>query len=517
MAYQSSTQRLPPVRRRSSGACQDTRQSKWPCETTFSTLSVSPDSIYPPKPNPFEPPRYVTRMPGGVGGAAPRDAPLSRSLTRSGPSGPFRTKLRPAAWYDKASQGSSAVITCTHLRLCCLNEYELIRKYRCQDCGDVMMCVCDEDIGSHFLSHQLSHGVELETQRRVAVTLGFQPDVCRECRGLPSQAFPVAAGPGRTSKIRRYYWRELAFQTMERFEAWAASHDPGDRTPASDAEARQRIEREVLEELKALHATSPKYTYSEESQEQIIRKYAVEVIRLDGAYVRRAGAKDAMILDEGVPVGVEMFVQSHFQRLGFETLVVESVPFHVVFGVFMWLVIQDPADPRVRTIAFGDRNTFDQGKRGEQIWTQLPDDFGTRSYGKRRAKEIDRHLSSGMHERGELQWLFDYWLSDSAALRQYLWAHRQEAVDTARKLIDILPARSIAIVLRYLVGHYWGRYVGWPDLLVYRGEEFFFAEVKSSGDKLSEDQKRWIRDNHEMLRFPFKLVKVHRAATVDLS
>src|ERR1700758_2695927 len=31
------------------------------------------------KPNPDEPPWYVTRMPGGVGGVAPRGVPLSRS------------------------------------------------------------------------------------------------------------------------------------------------------------------------------------------------------------------------------------------------------------------------------------------------------------------------------------------------------------------------------------------------------------------------------------------------------
>jgi RNA-directed DNA polymerase len=32
--------------------------------------------------NPVEPPRYVNRMPGGVGGAAPRGVPLSRSLAQ---------------------------------------------------------------------------------------------------------------------------------------------------------------------------------------------------------------------------------------------------------------------------------------------------------------------------------------------------------------------------------------------------------------------------------------------------
>ena len=33
--------------------------------------------------NPVEPPWYVNRMPGGVGGAAPRGAPLSRSMAKN--------------------------------------------------------------------------------------------------------------------------------------------------------------------------------------------------------------------------------------------------------------------------------------------------------------------------------------------------------------------------------------------------------------------------------------------------
>src|SRR5271165_5877461 len=70
-AYQSSEQRLPPVRRRDSGACQDTRQSKRPYATTTSIQSVSPDSMFRARLNPVEPPWYATRTPGGVGGAAP--------------------------------------------------------------------------------------------------------------------------------------------------------------------------------------------------------------------------------------------------------------------------------------------------------------------------------------------------------------------------------------------------------------------------------------------------------------
>jgi hypothetical protein len=50
---------------------------------------------------------------------------------------------------------------------------------------------------------------------------------------------------------------------------------------------------------------------------------------------------------------------------------------------------------------------------------------------------------------------------------------------------------------------------------LYRDDEFFFAEVKSSNDKLSNDQKRWIRDNYELLKLPFKLVKIHKTGVVE--
>src|SRR4051794_20348808 len=78
-AYRSSGQRLPPVHRPDTGACQDIRPSKRPCATTTSTQSVSPDSMFRRRLKPVEPPWYATRTPGGVGGAAPRGAPLSRS------------------------------------------------------------------------------------------------------------------------------------------------------------------------------------------------------------------------------------------------------------------------------------------------------------------------------------------------------------------------------------------------------------------------------------------------------
>ena len=192
-------------------------------------------------------------------------------------------------------------------------------------------------------------------------------------------------------------------------------------------------------------------------------------------------------------------------------LELESVPFHVLFGNMMWLVIQDIVDPQVRIVSFGDRRSFDDKQPREMVSTHLPDDFGSKGYGVRQSKTIQEHFEQ-MLDDGDLHWLFDYWLGPSEGLRQYLWAHREADIERARKLIDILPGDTIKTILLYLIGGYWDRYLGWPDLLLYRKNEFKFVEVKGSRDKLSEDQKRWIADNHDLLGLPFVIAKIHRSA-----
>jgi hypothetical protein len=92
-------------------------------------------------------------------------------------------------------------MTCLHETVQCVNPFELVRKYRCEGCSQVMMCACDRETGERFLAHQLGEGCVLETQERVPVTLGLVEGVCRECRGLAPEPHPMAAIPGRTSVV----------------------------------------------------------------------------------------------------------------------------------------------------------------------------------------------------------------------------------------------------------------------------------------------------------------------------
>ncbi len=373
------------------------------------------------------------------------------------------------------------------------------------------MCACEEIFARCFLPHQLSYGIEWDTRRRVPVTLVFQKGICNKCRSLPEEAHPKAPTYGRSSKIHRYYWREIAFETIRRFGKWTENEGGTDWLKARQKHqaAYHSIERNVIEEIKDMHRHSPKYVYQEDSQDQVLTKHQVEIVRLDATYVRTSDRRVAISYGDKL-VSSEEFAAYHFEELGYKVVFTESRPFHALFGVFMWLLIQDPGDPEIGLVSFGDRVAFEQGIEGKSIRTFLPQDFGTPGYGLRRAVAIEKHFTFLPKEKEELFQTFDYWVEHSADLRQYLWVHRSQDVIKAREIISILPAAVTRQILKYLIGDYWKRYCGWPDMIVHNKDEFFFAEVKSSKDKLSEHQKNWIRGNSTKLHLPFKLVKIHK-------
>jgi hypothetical protein len=105
-----------------SGVCQDTRRSKRPSATTTLIHLASPDSTFRPRLNPVEPPWYETRMPGGVGGAAPKAPPipiihpsqtLGRALqmTRDGRNRNSRFGMRNGASRRSSPPGAGAMIS----------------------------------------------------------------------------------------------------------------------------------------------------------------------------------------------------------------------------------------------------------------------------------------------------------------------------------------------------------------------------------------------------------------------
>lgn len=398
--------------------------------------------------------------------------------------------------------------SCDHLNVECINPYELIRKYRCETCSEIMMCSCEKERGERFLPHQITQGCILETQQRVPVTGGFQDSVCPECRGNRPIHAPKASMLGATSKVSRYYWREIQMETTKRFYDQRTDLDPcsWEDSEFSYPEERAKIEKDVLAEIKEMHRENPKYTYTEKSQSEILEETGTEVILVKGEYLPRQGRKAVLRGKEGEK-SVEEFATEYFSDKGYSVEVTESVPFHVIFGVYMSPVIQDPSDPLVSAVNFGDRNDFDTSDQLPQlIETLLPSDFGTAGYFSRRGEKILQHIS----KLRNMADLYQDWLANSEGLRQYLWAHRPQDVSTAGKVVQCLSDEELKKVLLYLSRNYWANFCGWPDLLVHKENESIFVEVKSSNDKLSEEQKNWLLGNAEYMRFEAIVFKVGR-------
>ena len=251
----------------------------------------------------------------------------------------------------------------------------------------------------------------------------------------------------------------------------------------------------------------PKRSKLKESSSGIINEAGVEVIGLTASYATNSGRR-AMIMDGAEPCVAEEYACRYFKRLGYTATRLENPPIHVLFATLMWPVIQDPSDRRRRMIGFADRQAYDAGIQAKLIWFRMPTDFGKPEYAMRRAEHINRHMAILAAERRDLRLLFDQGLGPSSDLRNYLWAHRPDHIEVARQLLGVMPADTLLEVLGYLIEHYWGRRAGWPDLLVYRRKKFILVEVKSARDKLGAAQQRWIRDNHERLHLPFRLVKI---------
>jgi Holliday junction resolvase-like predicted endonuclease len=255
----------------------------------------------------------------------------------------------------------------------------------------------------------------------------------------------------------------------------------------------------------------PKYSLETESEAAFLSRIPVDIVELR-AVVQTGGN---VMREDGTSCSPEIFAAEWLAQEGYSTIKCESTPLHALFAVLLWTLIQDYTDPLVRDVMFGERQSFElTGQSNQQIWTGLPEDFGGAGYAKRRAVDIEEFFEKFLQgDSRDLLFAFDIGVDGSYGLRQYLWAHRDDDLARARQLLSVVPPVYTRRALRYLLNDYWHHYLGWPDLFAWRSNEFLFVEVKLSRDKLSDEQRLWIAKNSDTLKFPFKILKIHKHAT----
>lgn len=178
-------------------------------------------------------------------------------------------------------------------------------------------------------------------------------------------------------------------ETSRRFMDWASASGYSDLQLArrENQGKYEEIVAEALMYIKKLHKEDPKYEYEEKSQSQVISEQHVDVIDLKGTYTRAEDGSLAIERDDTL-LSPEQFVMRFLEEQGYSSVFAESIPFHVLFGVLMWPLIQDPADTKLQLRGFGKRGATAAG-REEVINTLLPPDLGAPGYFTRRKPAIE--------------------------------------------------------------------------------------------------------------------------------
>lgn len=209
-------------------------------------------------------------------------------------------------------------MTCRHPHPECLNHYEIIRKYKCSDCGGVYICSCERDFSSRFLPHQVRFGRPIETQGHVPLD-AFADNMCTECRGLHEEPHPKAAIYGVKGKVERYYWREI-FKTYCRLlsEHFGEELPPEAVVNNKLSPVTRELRRKALAHWQQMHKTAPKYDTREGTEAAFLKEVSVPVRELMGTMFKLSASANKSG-SGGVPMG------RWFRGLGWSPEAIEDI------------------------------------------------------------------------------------------------------------------------------------------------------------------------------------------------
>lgn len=388
-------------------------------------------------------------------------------------------------------------MVCSHISVECLNQYEYFRKFRCENCGAILLCECELVLAETFLPHQAFIGHEYGTGKRIPVTgIGR---VCAECTGGADLSFPRAEGHGQGGKVDRFYWHEIFKSYCEAVLAHC-----GGQFPFRDILDFEVVHPEIARQLKQQarkfwqdrHKRSPKYNTKERTQAELLNHISVPVRELQCEYrqiERETQTIGQWVAASGELVSVERVAQESFQAQGAIALACERRLISVWIATFLGIPIQDSGDPlsqiamRHSTIGWSMKN-----RKTPLIKFRMSTDFGSEHYYERRADVLNRCINE-LRVAADPVALYDELLPCTELIRDYLWVADNRAVELGRRALGVIPQRIVAEAVSWAIQHFWDRQPGWPDFLVIDNKGFKFAEVKSPLDRLSQAQMKWFQ------------------------
>jgi hypothetical protein len=341
--------------------------------------------------------------------------------------------------------------------------------------------------------------------------------MCAECRGEKEEAHPRAAIYGQKGKIARYYWREIFKTYCEYALEWL--HQNSEQVKdilefqAKFPEEAKEFKRKARKHWQTVNKQNPKYDLKEKTESEFLSEVKVPVTIIKAGYrkIEKNGQKIGKWLNQaGELVAVEKIATEWYISNEYRVLACERLFISVWVATFLAHTIQDIDDSRVRqTFRNSTRDWASRNRKTQLIAINLPEDFGSSEYYKRRGVALQDGIQR-MRVAHDLETLFNELLNESESLRDYLWVNDDIAVESARTALEVLPKDLVISCVAWAVQDFWKRQPGWPDLFVYRNNDFMFVEVKSPLDELSQEQMNWFKWASEEIHIPCEICRVNR-------
>ncbi len=188
---------------------------------------------------------------------------------------------------------------------------------------------------------------------------------------------------------------------------------------------------------------------------------------------------------------------NHYERLGYKALWTENTYWWILMSLFFWDVIFAKIRGAVSIVIDGVQTELDPAdEEFEQLFNQIihmngmPTDFFTTEFYERRKSLIKNKIQELQHGNLE-QKLSEFYKNNYGKNCRPIEDWNKYKIDELLISVQRIEMEKLIKILERLIMNFNNNRSGLPDLIVYDDKDFFFSEVKSEKDRISEKQREW--------------------------
>ena len=188
----------------------------------------------------------------------------------------------------------------------------------------------------------------------------------------------------------------------------------------------------------------------------------------------------------------------HYEMLGYKALWTENTYWWTLMSLFFWDIIFAKIRGSVIVVIGGVQTELSpEDENFEPIFNQtvrelngMPHDFFTPEFYERR-KHLIKNKIEELYRSNLEKKLRDSYKQNYGKNCRSIEDWDKYKIDQLLTLIPRINKEKLIGIVERLISNFTDNRSGLPDLIVYDDKSFFFSEVKSAKDKISEKQREW--------------------------